>query len=313
MRKLRYDAFARRPVVTRQRGNRPALLFLLVFASVAMLFLSRLQHSYMADLRLQLAELMAPALKVALVPLEPVRRAGRRLAEHFELFNELDRLRSENQRLRNWEWRARETERRANQLARLAHVVEEPGLAFVTARVVADASGPFVRTAMLGAGREDGMKSGYPVIDESGLVGRIVETGARVSRVLLVTDINSRIPVQVGRAATRAIVLGDNGPAPRLGYLPAGAQVEAGDEVYTSGVGGLFPRGLRIGTVIDEGGTLRMKPHARFDELEYVSVLIFETPAIEIVEDDKTKPMREAPVRRSGYGRTTSGQGATVP
>jgi rod shape-determining protein MreC len=292
---------------------RPGLLFVLVFTSIAMLFLSRLQHIYVTELRLQLAELMAPVLKVALVPLEPVRRVGQRIGAHFELFNELDRLRTENQRLRGWEWRARETERRANQLARLAQVVEEPGLSFVTARVVADSSGPFVRTAMLGAGRENGMKAGYPVIDESGLVGRIVETGTRVSRVLLVTDINSRVPVQVGRPGTRAILLGDNGPAPRLGYLPAAAQVEAGDEVYTSGVGGLFPRGLRIGTVVDDGGTLRMKPHARFDELDFVSVLMFESPSIESVEDDKAARMREVPARRAGFGRTTSGQGVTVP
>jgi rod shape-determining protein MreC len=313
MRMLRPDSFSRRAIIARRDGLRPGLLFFLLFVSVALLFLSRLQHGQITELRLQLAELMAPALKAALVPLEPVRRAGQRVAASFELLNELDRLKAENQRLRSWEWRARETERRANQLARIARVVEEPGLSFATARVVADSSGPFVRSAMLAGGRDEGMKAGYPVIDANGLVGRVVETSARVSRVLLVTDINSRIPVQVGRSGARAVLAGDNGAAPKLGYLQPAAEVEAGDEVYTSGTGGLFPRGLRIGKVIDDGGVLRVVPHAQLEDLDYVSVLFFENPALELVEDDKASRGRDAPARRSSNGRATIVQGAGTP
>ena len=131
---------------------------------------------------------------------------------------------------------------------------------------------------MLAIGREDGARRGFPVVDGDGLVGRIVETGARASRVLLVTDINSRIPVLVGRQAQRAVLQGDNGPAPRLHYLAADAVVSAGDEVYTSGVGGVLPRGLRIGTVIEDAGSFRVQPHARLDELDFVSILQFELP-----------------------------------
>ncbi len=313
MRMLRHDAFARQGEVARSRGLRPGLVFMLVFASVGLLFLSRLQHGQITELRLRLAELMAPVLRAAVVPIEPMRRAGQRVAAYFELFNELDRLRAENERLRNWEWRAQETERKANQLARLANVVEEPGLEFISARVVAHSSGPFVRSAMLGLGRDRGMKVGYPVVDASGLVGRLVESGARASRVLLVTDINSRIPVQVGKAAVRAVLLGDNGPNPRLGHLPPEAAIEAGDEVFTSGIGGVLPRGLRIGTVVADGDGYRMRPHASLDELDYVSVLLFESPTIEFNDDDKALSPRDSNQRRSTLGRAGAAAGSDAP
>jgi rod shape-determining protein MreC len=313
MRLLRQDAYTRGGTDALSRGIRPGTSFLLVFVSFALLFLSRLHNGHIAEVRLQLAELMAPVLKAALVPLDPLRRAGQRVGDYLELAREVDRLRAENQRLRHYEWRAQESERKAGQLARLANVIEEVGIEFVTARVVATSSGPFVRSAMLGLGRDQGMKTGFPVIDANGLVGRLVETGPRAARVLLVTDINSRIPVQIGKGATRGILLGDNGPLPRLGYLPADATIEEGDEVYTSGVGGVLPRGIRIGILVADGGGYRMRPHARLDELDFVSVLLFESPTIELNEDSKTPKPREQLQRRSALGRPAAGKLTDTP
>ncbi len=298
--KLRPDLYSRQGGIARRVGARQGLLSALVFLSIALLVLSRLQHGYITELRLQMAELMAPALKAALVPLEPVRRVGQRVSAYFEMFNELERLRDENQKLRGWEWRARETERKFVQLGRLANVVEEPGLPFITARVVADSSGPFLRSAMLGAGGRHGLKAGYPAVDANGLVGRILETGEEAARLLLVTDINSRVPVLVGGDAIRAVLTGDNGPAPRLMYLPSEARVAVGDEVYTSGVGGLYPRGLRIGAVIDDGPRLRVSPHARLDNLEYVSVLLYDSPTLSLADDVRPLRGRDAAARNTG-------------
>jgi rod shape-determining protein MreC len=148
---------------------------------------------------------------------------------------------------------------------------------------------------LLDVGRNGGMKAGFPVVDANGLVGRLIETGTRASRVLLITDINSRIPVQVGKTAVRALLLGDNGPRPRLGHLPAEAAVAEGDEVFTSGTGGLLPRGLRIGTVVMEGEFHRVRPHAGLDELEFVSILLFEAPVIDLGEDERAPAKEPAP------------------
>ena len=303
MSRLKHDTFSHRGGVRRHGGRFSALLFALLFVALALLALSRMQHAYVKDVRLRITEWMLPALHMASVTLEPFRQLGRHVTAYFDRFTELDRLRTENQRLKSWEWRAQELERKVSALGQLVRVVEEPAVHFITARVVMDASGPFVRSAMLSAGRDQGVRGGFPVISADGLVGRIVEAGARASRVLLFTDLNSRIPVLVGPSQVRAIIVGDNGPYPRLAYLAPNALIEPGDEVYTSGVGGLFPRGLRIGTAAEEAGSFRVVPHARLDELDFVSVLFFETPTSELVEDDRPPPPRDKGARRSAAGR----------
>jgi rod shape-determining protein MreC len=76
---------------------------------------------------------------------------------------------------------------------------------------------------------------------------------------------------------------------PRLSYLPAEVKVTDGDDVVTSGIGGLFPRGLRIGTVVDTPRGLRVKPHANLDTLEYVSVLFYQSPQLELTDAKKSE------------------------
>jgi rod shape-determining protein MreC len=79
------------------------------------------------------------------------------------------------------------------------------------------------------------------------------------------------------------VLAGDNGSEPRLLFLPSEARIAIGDDVATSGTGGLFPRGLRIGTVTGSLSSPRVKLRARLDELEYLSVLFFENPELDIM------------------------------
>ncbi len=271
-----------------------ALFPVLIAVSFSLLLLSRLNHTTLAQARWKLAASMSPVLQAAMVPLEPVRTMGRRIAAQVDMTSELEKLRSENQKLSNWEWRARELERKLADLETLSKVVQAPVMDFVTSRVIADSSGAFVRSIMIDAGREQNIKVGYPVISGDGLVGRIVETGPRTSRVLLATDLNSRIPVVVGSGAVRAILAGDNGPEPRLVYQPQDAKIAAGDVVSTSGTGGLFPRGLRIGEVSERGGVQHVRVRAKLDELEYVSVLFHDDPSIGLLGEGEKGPARLA-------------------
>jgi rod shape-determining protein MreC len=306
MNTLRDDNFTHRGGPRRAGGVHATLLFVLVFVSIALLVLSRLQHSYIKDVRTQFETLMAPVLSAAVLPLAPIRRVAARVTAYSNMYAELERLKEENQRMKGWEWKARELERKYAQLGKLAHVVEEPGFEHVGARVVADSRGPFVRSVMVGIGRDQGLKPGYPVISANGLVGRVTEAGRGAARILLLTDINSRIPVFVGRNGVRALMVGDNGSVPKLTYAPTTGTIQVGDEVSTSGVGGLFPRGLRIGTVVDQGGRLAVMPHARLDELDFVSVLLFENPTLELADNDKSNGDKSnGQQRRSVAGRAT--------
>src|SRR6185295_9050516 len=111
----------------------------------------------------------------------------------------------------------------------LLSAVPEPTANFVTARVVADPGGAFAQSIIITAGQSHGVKKGQVVMTGEGLMGRVTQAGMLSSRVLLITDLNSRIPVLVGEAGNRAIMVGDNGLRPRLLYLGNKTAAAPGD------------------------------------------------------------------------------------
>ncbi|HEY3695191.1 rod shape-determining protein MreC [Phenylobacterium sp.] len=124
----------------------------------------------------------------------------------------------------------------------------DPPIPMISARIVSDVRGPFANTRLANVGEEKGVRPGYPVMSENGLVGRIIGVTTGASRVLLLTDIASRTPVMIDRTNARAILTGDGGPNPKLDYLRGQDPVRAGDRIVTSGDGGVLPRGLPVGT-----------------------------------------------------------------
>ena len=287
----------------------------LILVSLCLLVLSRLDHVSTHAMRWRITEAMTPLLTALFAPFEPVRWAARQVPGMLEASRELEQVRDENQKLKSWEWRAKDLERKLLDVTELAHTVRETGFEFVTARVIANSSGAFMRSAMINAGRDQTVQIGHPVLSGDGIVGRIVDTGGAAARVLLLTDLNSRIPVLVGRSTVRAVLSGDNGAFPRLTYLPADAVISAGDDVVTSGIGGLFPRGLKIGVVIATPRGLRVKPDSNLDALEYVSVLLYHSPALDLTEVPHSNKAAEAapPSWRSPFGLPGATSAAPVP
>jgi rod shape-determining protein MreC len=272
------------PIFGRRRPSWRApvelLSFGLYFLCAVLLVLSRIGHGVIADARDGLVDLSAPLLEAASLPAIEARRAMDRVQLYVAAFDEVDRLKKENDELKQWEWRTKLLERKVAHLRALLNAVEEPGLVFATGRVIADARGPFVRSALINLGREDGLRIGYAVVNGDGLVGRTVDAGSSVARVLLLNDLNSRIPVLAGPASIRGLASGDNSAELQLDFLPEGAALYPGDEVYTSGSDGVLPRGLRVGTVTGSAGAFRVRPYAELNSLDAVSVLFFDAPAL---------------------------------
>nr|WP_221212372.1 rod shape-determining protein MreC [Brevundimonas lenta] len=153
----------------------------------------------------------------------------------------------------------------------------EPDVPMRTARSVSDSRGPFSNARLLDIGARQGIKVGNPVINEHGLVGRVVGTSGSVSRMLLLTDVASRTPVLVDRTDARAILTGDGSGNPRLEFVRGVGSVQPGDRILTSGDGGGFPRGVPIGVAakgID--GTWRVKLFSDRGAIDFVKILLFE-------------------------------------
>ena len=296
MRRARSYFSRGRSKASRDRGQ--LFVFGLYFLCVVLLVLSRINHVVILDARARLADLAAPFFNVASAPVTELRHGIDRARDYTAMFGELDRLKAENEGLKTWEWRAKQLERKVGQLQALLHAAEDTGLNYVSGNVIADARGPFTRSVLINLGRDQGMRVGYAVLSGEGLAGRIVDAGGALSRVLLLNDLNSRIPVLVGPAGARALVSGDNSGELRLEFLADGASLYAGDEVYTSGSDGVLPRGLRVGTVVGVSGALKVRPHVEFAGLDAVSVLFFDSPALVSVDPPPAispKPLSAAP------------------
>src|SRR4029079_15394944 len=245
-----------------------------------LLVLSRIGHGAVADMRDRFVDLTAPLLEAASAPVIMGRHGLARVRSYVGLVSEIDRLKAENEELKQREWRAKLLERNVAHLRSLLNALDEPALHFVTGSVIADARGPFLRSALINLGRDNGVRIGYAVVNGDGLIGRTVDAGASVARVLLLNDLNSRIPVLVGPAGVRALASGDNSAELRLEFLPDGASLYPGDEVYTSGSEGVLPRGLRVGVVTGADGAFKVRPYAELGSLDVVSVLFFDTPTL---------------------------------
>lgn len=173
-------------------------------------------------------------------------------------------LESRVRELSQYELVARSMAQRLEAYESMLNVLGEPPHKGVTARVVAEPAGPFYETMLANAGRAQGVRTDYIAVNEGGLVGRVIEIGETSSRILLVTDYNSRIPVFGEKSGVRAILFGDRDGDGVLDDRPENDPFQPGERVLTSGEGGVFPRGLTVGRVFSRqarNGTKRWMVH----------------------------------------------------
>lgn len=260
---------------------------ILVGAASALLVLGKADVYMVERFRMAVDDMALPLLATFQQPVEAFHTAMTDLRQLWWLRTDNQRLREENARLLAYVAETRHLAGENARLKALLHVVPNPAESFVSARVVADTGGPFVRTMLLDAGSRDGIRMGQAVVGEGragqmmlpAVVGRVVEVGRRTSRVLLLTDLNSRIPVVLAKTRQRAVAAGDNSALLRLDYLPLGTRATVGERVLTSGTGGLLPPGLPIGIVVSAGrGQARVAPFIDRNRIELVSVIRYFLP-----------------------------------
>ena len=231
----------------------------------------------LSEVRAGFNDATLPLLQIVDEPLRGFGNMGPWWRRHFELAEENRALRLQIAELRAWRDVAQSLQER-NARYREALDLQGPAVGErITAWTVADQSTDFVRSRLIDAGGEAGVKSGYPVVNLYGLVGRTVDVGARSSRVLLLTDFNSRIAVMADRSNARALLVGDNSDFPRLEYLGRAPDIEDGDRIVTSGDDNVMPRGLPVGEAVrDREGRWRVALYNRAAPIDLVWVWPFE-------------------------------------
>ncbi len=250
------------------------LLGLVVLVCLVLLILWRTDNPRLERLRMALADALLPSMSVVSQPVEFASGIIEDYRNFLDVYNQNRELRREIQRLRAWRETARQLEEENAQLRALNNVRLAPRTTFVTGDVIADSGGPFRQSALANVGARDGVLDGSAAVDGNGLVGRVVGVGGHAARILLLTDFSSRVPVVVQPSGRRAILAGDGTRAPRLEFLEDTEEINPGDQVRTSGDGGVFPPDLPVGRVVElPGSQWRAALNADYDRLEFVRLL----------------------------------------
>lgn len=246
----------------------------LVLGAFGLMMLGKVDYLLVERYRTAVTDALAPMMDVLSRPVDSVADVVRQGHELLDLRAENERLRTERDRLLQWQARARELDAQNRSLRDLLNFVPDPDSRFIAARVVADTGGAFAHAVLVNAGSREGVTKGQAVVTGDGLVGRVAGVGGRSSRVLLITDLNSRIPVAVADGRHRAILAGDNSERPRLVHSTNPAMIAVGDRVVTSGHGGAFPPDLPIGRVATvKDGVITVKPLVDRERIDTVRII----------------------------------------
>lgn len=220
---------------------------------------------------------MAPALDLAARPLRGLRNMGPWWERQLELAEENRELERQVAELAAWRDLALSLRDRAQLYEQALNLDAPAARERISGWTVAEREGPFVRARLIGIGAEDGVQVNYPALNVYGLVGRVVDVGARSARILLLTDLNSRVAVMADRTNQRALLVGDNSEFPRLEYLGREPDLQVGDRIVTSGDDNEMPRGVPVGEAIQgRDGAWRVALYSRTQPVDLVWVWPYE-------------------------------------
>ena len=260
-----------------QRGARQKFsLFFLICFSILIFFLDSFPSKFMDGLRATLNDGIYRVSSVSTSPIKFVSIINDKIKKHISIYNENELLKSEVEALRNKNFNV---EFLTNENKKLQQIVESEvseNENAILAKVLLDKKSPFLKSIIVNKGSKSGVKKGMPVIEQSYLVGRVVETNFFSSRILLLNDLNSRIPVVVEGSNAQAILMGTGENFPILEYLPEFFKPNQNETVFTSGKDGIFPAGLPVGNILESEKLTYVKLFSDSSQLSFVNIILIE-------------------------------------
>ncbi len=247
---------------------------LIIFLAIVLILTGKSENAKVLSVRAKVMDVLTPALQLVVVPIDAMRDSKDNLKTYLFVHDKNKQLEEDNKKLRVQVTRLYQVQKENDKLQDLLNYIKEMDYKYISAKVVGNASGPFTRSALVNAGEKDAVLKGQAVVTNGGLVGRIVEVGNRSSRALLLTDINSKIPVISLDSRERSVLSGNNADSPKLIYLPKESKITDGEVIITSGDGDIFPAGLMVGRASKlNDGSFEVIPFVNWHNIEYVSIL----------------------------------------
>jgi len=245
-------------------------------------------------------ELAAPVEKVLALPAWMTRTAWGRYVSLLDVRDENEQLRARVTELEEQNLQFREALVESGRLQQIAEMRTDFEAPMRPAQVVGQDVSPWFRSVLVDRGGSDGVKSGMPVMTEGGVVGLVTATSPHAGRAMLLLDGQSAVDVLDERSRARGIVRGDGTDRLHFEFFVRGDDVQVGDVVITSGFGGVYPKGLRVGEITEvepPGERLLqralLRPAVDFGRLEQVFVLLWRGPTLDLLyEGEGDRPAR---------------------
>lgn len=220
-----------------------------MLASIVLMTVDHRQH-HLQDIREGLSVLLSPLQYAVSLPARLGEWAAESLAFRSSLLEENRQLREEHLLLRGRQQRFEALEAENRRLRALLQSSQRVADRMLVGELLAVDVDPFKRQAILNKGRADGVFDGHPLLDANGVVGQIIHITPHTSTAMLLTDPGSAIPVQINRTGMRAIAVGSGAPDTLdIPFIPNNDDVQEGDLLVTSGLGGRFPAGYPVARI----------------------------------------------------------------
>jgi rod shape-determining protein MreC len=263
-------------------------LFTLLFISILIIILSSLNFKIIKDLKSIISEAVYRTSFIVSVPENFLINSYLKVAEYSNFYEDYKKNKEE---LKNFQSKEILNEIIISENNELKKLIEDFTFTRnkILAKVIVDHDSPFSKTLIINKGSKDGLKIGTNIYDENYLIGRVIETNFKTSRVLLLSDLNSNVPISISPGDVQAIVVGDGTESGKIKYIKNNLIEDIQDQsiAYTSGTGGVFRSGAPVGRVSINQDEFSINFYSNFSQLKYVLVEIENSNSLSTTDNDQ--------------------------
>ena len=247
-------------------------LFALIVFSIILIFIDTIETKPLNYLRSVIKDTIYRGSVIVSSPSRAFKITVNAAQDHINLYSEYNQLKEENVQLKDQVYDPNFLIFENKQLRKLLDEQVASSVNLVSSRVMLDKQSPYLNSFIINGGSNKKIKNGMAVLDGKNFIGRIVNVNFFSSRVLLVSDLNSKIPVVVEPTGYHAILSGTGKAKPILEFLPENHTVQSGNKVYTSGKEGIFSPGIPIGEVIMDAENILVSLFSDLTQITFVNI-----------------------------------------
>ena len=258
-----------------QRGAKQKLsLFVLILLSLSIFVLD---ISELKPVKILRSLLNDGVYRISAISSSPIKISGTVkdfFITHISVYKENRELKIKLEKLKNKDFQTLYLQTENKRLQDIIQLEKKSAFTTVAARVILDKNSPYLNSVIINRGSGSRIKLGMPVLSEGNLVGRVVEVNFLSARILLLNDLNSKIPVMISPKGSQAILSGRGEDKPKLEYLPEKFELSDKNLVFTSGKDGIFFEGIPVGNVIFEDNKIKVKLFSDPNQVFFVNVIL---------------------------------------